>query len=103
MKRLLLLIYFAILILIPTKVFAAPPRISEIGGILDNVMMYITPVGVLIAVIMIVYAGYMWMLSSGDPNKTGQAQGTITWAVIGLIFLMTFRLVLQIVFDFLKN
>ncbi len=100
MKK-LLPIYFLILTLIPTKVFAAPPRIGEIGGILDNVMGYLTPIGALLAVGMIVYAGYMWMMSSGDANKTGEAQGTITWAVVGLVFLVVFRWILKIVFDFL--
>lgn len=101
MKKTLLIIYVTLIALIPTKVYAAPPRIQEIGGVLDNVMGYLTPIGALLAVGMVVYAGYMWMISAGDANKTQEAQGTITWAVLGLIFLVIFRLILREVFDFL--
>ncbi len=89
--------------LLPKKVFAAPPRLDEIGGILDSVLQLILPIGGLLAVIMIVYGGYMWMLSSGDPGKLKQAQGTLTWAIFGLIFLAIFRTVLKSILDFIGN
>jgi hypothetical protein len=88
---------------IATSVNAAPPQLSEIGGILDKVFALVMPVGGLIAVIMIVYGGYMWIMSGGDAQKTQQAQGTLTWAVLGLVFLFVIRMVLKLVFDFIGN
>jgi type IV secretory pathway VirB2 component (pilin) len=86
---------------ITTSVYAAPPKLADIGGILDNVFNLIMPVGGLIAVIMIIYGGYMWIMSGGDAQKTQQAQGTLTWAVLGLVFLFVIRMVLKVVFDFI--
>ncbi|MBI2356722.1 hypothetical protein HYV12_01585 [Candidatus Dojkabacteria bacterium] len=94
----------AVMALLPRKVLAAaPPRLEEIGGIVDSVSELILPIGGLISLIMIVYGGYMWMLSSGDPGKLKQAQGTLTWAIVGLVFLFLFRAILKGVLDFIGN
>lgn len=103
MKRIITTITLLSAFLLPNKVFAAPPRLDEIGVILDSVLELILPIGGLLAVAMIVYGGYMWMLSSGDPGKLKQAQGTLTWAIFGLIFLAIFRTVLKSILDFIGN
>jgi hypothetical protein len=101
MKKLIAFINFILFLAFPKLVHAAPPQIGEIGLVLDNVFAIILPVGGLIAVAMVVYGGYMWMISGGDSAKIGEAQGTITWAVFGLVFLAIFKFVLGLVFDFL--
>lgn len=89
---------------ISTKVYAAnPPQIGQASGMLDGILDVITPLGGLLVVGMIVMGGYMYMVAAGDPQKTQTAQGTITWAIIGLVFLVTFRMILAAVFDFLGN
>lgn len=102
-KHILLSLSFFAYFLLPNSVNAAPPKLDEVGGILANVLDLILPIGGLIALAMIVYGGYMWMLSSGDPGKLKQAQGTLTWAILGLIFLAIFRTALKGIMDFLGN
>lgn len=71
-----------------TPVFAQePPRLGVLGEAVDKILGYIFPAGVLIAVIMVIVGGYMWIVSGGDPARKQQAQGTLTWAVIGLVLL----------------
>lgn len=41
-----------------------------------------------IAVVLIVYAGFMFVTSAGDSSKVTKAKNTITAAVIGLIIIM---------------
>lgn len=104
MKKFLSKLYILSALLLPTRAFAAaPPKLDEIGGIFESVFELILPVGGLFALGMVVYGGYMWMLSSGDPGKLKQAQGTLTWAIIGLVFLAVFRTVLKSIFDFIGN
>jgi hypothetical protein len=57
----------------------------------------------LVASGMVVWGGYMWMMSAGDPQKAKSAQGTITWAIIGLVFLFIFRMILEPIFIFLGH
>ncbi|HRI05544.1 MAG TPA: pilin [Candidatus Dojkabacteria bacterium] len=96
---LMLTVFFSV-----NKVYAAaPPRLDEIGTIVESVADLILPIGGLISLVMIVYGGYMWMLSSGDPGKLKQAQGTLTWAILGLVFLTLMGTILKGIFDFLGN
>ncbi len=101
MKKLIAFVNLMLFLAFPSFVYAAPAQIADIGGVLDNVFSIILPLGGFVAVAMVVYGGYMWMTSSGDSAKISEAQGTITWAIFGLIFLAIFKVVLGAVFDFL--
>ena len=72
-----------------------PKRIGEIGTILDKVMDIVFPAAGLICVVFIIIGGYMWIASAGDPAKVKQAQGTLTWAIIGLVFVLISTLVVK--------
>lgn len=77
-----------------------PPKLGEMSGILDTVTKYIFPIAGLICVIFVVYGGYMWMMSAGDPARLKQAQGTLTWAIIGLVFLLIVFVLLRALVTF---
>lgn len=104
MKKILNLITTSALFLTSyVSVYAAPPKFDQLGSVLDGVFSQILPIGGLLATGMLVYGGYMWLISRGDPGALKQAQGTITWAVIGLVFLFIFSSILKLVFDYLGN
>lgn len=86
-------------ILIGTPVLAAPPKIEDIGAIISNGFDLVLPIGVVIGVVFGIIGGYMWMTAGGDPGKTQQAQGTLTWAVLGVIFLFLIKMVLTLVLN----
>lgn len=95
--------FITYLFVIPSVYAQNPPRFEEIGGILDAFFDKLLPIGGLLAVGMVVYGGYMWMAAGGDSAKIKQAQGTLTWSVLGLVFLYIFQAVLKIIFDFIGN
>jgi hypothetical protein len=78
-----------------------PPEIGGIGGIVTTVMNYLFPIAGFICLIFIIQGGYMWMISSGNPESLKKAQGTLTWAVIGLVLTMTIFGILTAVINFL--
>lgn len=85
----------------PVFAQSGPPQLSEIINIINKVFDWIFPAGVLIAVIMIITGGYMWIVSGGDPARKQQAQGTLTWAVLGLVLLFIFYGLLEVIVNFL--
>lgn len=104
MKKAIATIFSTLPIFLSSPVLAqattsAPPKIEEIGSIISNAFNIILPAGIVIAVIMIIFGGYMWMMAAGDPGKTQQAQGTITWAVLGLVIIFLLRIILTLVFN----
>ncbi len=92
-------------IFIATPVFAQedkPKEIGELFGVLDNVLKYIFPLAGLICVVFIIIAGYMWMSAAGDPSKIKTAQGTLTWAIIGLVVVLLAVAVIEVIVKFIS-
>ena len=80
---------------------APPPRIELIFGPIENIFDLLLPIGALIAVAMLIYGGYLYIISGGDPAKKQLAQGTLTWSVIGLVFLFLIKAILTLIIDFI--
>ena len=75
----------------------APPTISQLADVFDNVWDLVLPVAGIVCVIFIIVGGYMWIMSAGDPSKVKQAQGTLTWSIIGLVFIILAALIIKTV------
>lgn len=66
--------------------FGSPRNIYEIIGALIGV--FLSMLGV-IFLILVVYGGFVWMLSAGNEVKVLRAKKILTQAVIGLIITMS--------------
>lgn len=82
-----------------------PQRLDAgvIIGFLDRIVGYIFPIAGLLAVAFVIYGGYMWIISGGDPEKLKKAQGTLTWAIIGLVFTILSRVILGLIYKGLQS
>lgn len=108
-KQLLLLISLTLLLSLPYFVFAAsstPSNSQNTLGRLKNVaaksynttvseqtlmssvsqiiQVFLSLLGVIFVVLMI-YAGFKWMMAAGDADDVKKAKGTIRMAIIGLV------------------
>jgi hypothetical protein len=50
-----------------------------------------------IALLIIIYSGYSFTISQGNPEKIKAAQETLTSAIIGLVFIILSTTILQII------
>ena len=80
---------------------APPLKIEDLFSSLDGIFQYLVPIGVLLAIIFAIIGGYTWMTSAGDPDRAKQAQGTLTWSIIGLVFILLVGLLLSTLVDYL--
>ena len=76
------------------QLFAAIVDVSPLpqpntSNTLSTVMNIIFALTASIAVLMIVIAGFRYIVANGDPGQTTQARNTILYAVIGLVITMT--------------
>jgi hypothetical protein len=62
--------------------FAFP---DDIGAILLAVVEILLRIGAIVAVFYVIYGGFLYMTSQGEPDKAKNAQTTITNAIIGLV------------------
>lgn len=52
-----------------------------------------------IAVVLIIFAGYMWMTAGGDSGKVEKAKGYIKNAVIGIVIILASYIITSYVID----
>jgi purine-cytosine permease-like protein len=77
-----------------------PPKIEELFLGFDTVIDWLVPIGVVVSLVFIIIGGYMWMTSAGNPDKVKQAQGTLTWAILGLILILLAGLLISTLIDY---
>lgn len=72
-------------------------RIFGPDGLIEDIINVLTFVIGVVAVIIIIVAGLMYVLSGGDPNNTKRAKDAIIYSVVGLIVAVMARLIVNFV------
>ncbi len=62
-----------------------PLGTESLTDLLENIYNYVVDFIIVIASIVIVWAGYLFLSSGGDKEKIEKAKRLLTWAVIGLV------------------
>ena len=57
----------------------------------------------LVAVIMIVYGGYTFITSAGNPEKVEKGRNVLVAAIIGMIIVFLARVIVELVIDTFKE
>lgn len=70
---------------------------ANVGEILSVLLTYIFPFAGLLMLVYLLYGGYKYMLSQGDPKALQGAKGTITTALIGFVIVFVSYWLVQIV------
>ena len=104
MKFLKRLSYFGLLFLsslaLPLSATAAgPAKLSDISGIIQNILKLLAPAAAVAFFVMILVGGFQFLTSGGDPKAVGQARTTLTFAIVGVILVVVSYLILRIVFS----
>ena len=78
----------------------SPAGLAEIESLFGNVISVVVGLAFIILVVMLVFAGIKYIISSGEPKAVMQAHLTITWALLGILFLAISWLILQLIQTF---
>lgn len=66
-----------------------PFKTNTIQGFIRAVVNDILiPIGAVVAVLMVIYAGFKYVTAGGDSKKIGEAHDALLWAVIGAAILL---------------
>lgn len=69
-------------------------------AIFENVLTVIFSLAALAAFVMLIIGGFRYLTAAGDPKASEQARGTITWAIVGLLFLIGAWFILSLISEF---
>lgn len=66
-----------------------PFKQNTIRGLIETIVNEILlPVGSVVAAVMIIYAGFLYVTAAGDPGQIKKAHDALLWAVIGAAILL---------------
>ncbi len=76
---------------------------TDIRIIIINIIKYLLTFLGIIAVAMVMYAGFLWMTSEGDPDKVNKAKKTLVNAVIGLIIIISAFAIVIFIYNLIND
>lgn len=74
-----------------------PAGLAELELVFGNIISVVVGLSFIILVVMLVLAGIKYITSSGEPKAVQQAHLTVTWALLGILFLAISWLLLQLI------
>jgi len=101
MKNFIKFSLLAFIITTPSFALAAKPvetefgPIANVGEFIIKIFDWLVPMTGLLALIMFVFAGYIYITSQGDQNSIKTAKEIVLGVITGIILLFTIKLLLQ--------
>ena len=67
-----------------------PPltKAETFTGLIEGIIDAITPIAIAAAVIMIIYAGFLFMTAGGNDDKISIARKALIWSLVGLAVIL---------------
>jgi len=75
-------------------VTSSEPAPSSFGAYTNRIYQLAVVIGISLAILMIIFAGYKYMGSAGDPQSLAEAKEVLVGAIVGLILILLTRLIL---------
>ncbi len=75
------------------------PVDGDLTSLIQTVLKWVLTFAIVIAVVIIIFAGIQYITANGDDAKIKKATQTLTWAVIGLVV----AFIAQILVTFVMN
>lgn len=74
-----------------------PLQFESLEALLDAIINFLIKIGAPLAVIMIIYAGLIWMFAAGAPEKITKARSIIIWTIVGYSIILVAKGILLVV------
>lgn len=82
---------------------ANPIKAESFTEIVGAITVFATKIVTPVSVLVILYAGLLYMFSAGNPEKVKKARQALTWALVGLAIVLIGQGFIYIIQDVLKG
>ena len=65
-----------------------PLKVSTLAGFVQKVLEIVTTIGIPIVAIFLIYSGFLFVKSRGNPEELKTAKSTFLWTVVGAAVLL---------------
>ena len=73
------------------------PDIKNLGDLISRMLSFIIPLSGIVLLFVLIWGGYDYMMSQGNPEKVKSAQAKITTGIIGFILLIGSYLIVRVI------
>lgn len=77
-----------------------PAGLRQLEQVFSSVISAVVGLGFMTMLVLLVWSGFKYLMSGGDPKAVAAARDTLTWAFLGILFLAIAWLVLQLIQSF---
>ena len=77
-----------------------PAGLKEIEQVFQSIISTIVGLAFFATLALLVWAGIKYLTSGGEPKAIQSAHHTVTWAILGVLFLAISWLILQLIANF---
>lgn len=77
-----------------------PAGLLQLQELVQRIINLIVPAGFIVLLIMLIVGGFKYLTSGGEPKSISSASGTLTWALLGMLFLVLIWLLLKLIESF---
>lgn len=74
-----------------------PAGLKEIEQVFSSVISVIVGLSFIATLVMLIFAGFKYLTSGGEQKALQSAHQTVTWALLGILFLAVAWLILQLI------
>ncbi|MBI2335020.1 hypothetical protein HYU96_04450 [Candidatus Daviesbacteria bacterium] len=74
-----------------------PAGLNEIDQVFSRVISVVVGLGFIASLVVLTWAGIKYLTSGGEPKAIQAAHLTVTWALLGILFLAIAWLILQLI------
>lgn len=74
-----------------------PAGLNEIEDVVGRVISVVVGLGFIAMLAMVIMAGIKYLTSGGEPKAVQAAHHTLTWALLGILFMAIAWLILQLI------
>lgn len=74
-----------------------PAGVLQIQELVTRIINLLTGFAFIALTVVLVWAGIRYLTSGGEPKQIQQASGTVTWALLGMLFLVLAWLILKLI------
>lgn len=73
------------------------PNIQNLGGLISRILSFIIPLAGIVLLFVLIWGGFDYMMSQGNPEKVKSAQAKITTGLIGFFLLISSYLIVRVI------
>lgn len=75
-----------------------PIKNTDLKGLLITILdKIVIKIGTVIAILSLIYSGYLFVSATGDPGKVGKAREHFTWTIVGIAILLGAKAIVVLV------